>query len=74
MVWNCKQNLSKTIQIDKNGKRSQVTKLNDGAAIKVEQPPVNKTYYEVEGELFIKTYARVIIRNKHPEQPKGGQS
>ena len=62
------------IQIDKNGKRSQVTKLNDGAAIKVEQPPVNKTYYEVEGELFIKTYARVIIRNKHPEQPKGGQS
>lgn len=62
------------IQIDKNGKRSQVTKLNDGAAIKVEQPPVNKTYYEVEGELFIKTYARVIIRNKHPEQPKGGKS
>lgn len=62
------------IQIDKNEKRSQVTKLNDGAAIKVEQPPVNKTYYEVEGELFIKTYARVIIRNKHPEQPKGGQS
>ena len=62
------------IQIDKNGKCSQVTKLNDGAAIKVEYPPVNKTYYEVEGELFIKTYARVIIRNKHPEQPKGGQS
>lgn len=62
------------LQIDKNGKYSQVTKLNDGAAIKVEQPPVNKTYYEVDGELFIKTYARVIIRNKHPEQPKGGQS
>lgn len=62
------------IQVDKNGKRSQVTKLNDGAAIKVEQPPINKTYYEVDGDLFIKTYARVIIRNKHPEQPKGGQS
>lgn len=62
----------KQIQIDKSGKHTQVTKLNDGAAIKVEQPPVNKTYYEVDGELFIKTYARVIVRNKHPEQPKEG--
>ena len=60
----------KQIQVDKNGKHSQVTKLNDGAAIKVEMPPVNKTYYEVNGELFVKTYARVLIRNKHPEQPK----
>ena len=55
------------IQIDKNGKRSQVTKLNDGAAIKVDAPPVNKTYYDVNGELFIKTYARVLVRNKRPE-------
>ncbi len=60
----------KQIQIDKNRKRSQVTKLNDGAAIKVSVPPNNKTYYEVNGELFIKTYARIIIRNKHPEPPK----
>lgn len=60
----------KQIQVDKSGKHSQVTKLNDGAAIKVEMPPVNKTYYEVNGELFVKTYARVLIRNKHPEQPK----
>lgn len=59
------------IQIDKNGKRSSVTKLNDGAAIQVEIPPANKTYYEVDDKLFIKTYARVLIRNKHPEEPKG---
>lgn len=58
------------VQVDKNGKRSLVTKLNDGAAIKVDEPPVDKTYYEVDGELFVKTYARVLIRNKHPEQPK----
>ncbi|WP_427898167.1 adenine-specific methyltransferase EcoRI family protein [Gardnerella pickettii] len=38
----------KQVQIDKNGKRSQVTKLNDGAAIKVEVPPKGKTYYDVE--------------------------
>ena len=61
---------SRQVQIDKNGKRSLVTKLNDGAAIKVNEPPANKTYYEVGGEMFVKTYARVLIRNKHPEQPK----
>lgn len=60
----------KQIQIDKNGKRTTVGKLNDGAAIKVSEPPKDKTYYDVDGELFIKTYARVLVRNKHPEQPK----
>lgn len=60
----------KQIQIDKSGKRSQVTKLNDGAAIKTDCPPKDKTYYDVNGELFIKTYARIIIRNKHPEEAK----
>ena len=61
---------SRQVQIDKNGKRSLVTKLNDGAAIKVNEPPANKTYYEVGGEMFVMTYARVLIRNKHPEQSK----
>ena len=60
----------KQVQIDKNGKRSQVTKLNDGAAIKVEVPPKGKTYYYVDGELFVKTYERVLVRNKHPEAPR----
>lgn len=60
----------KQVQIDKNGKRSQVTKLNDGAAIKIEVPPKGKTYYDVDGELFVKTYARVLVRNKHPEAPR----
>lgn len=60
----------KQVQIDKNGKRSQVTKLNDGAAIKVEVPPKGKTYYDVDGELFVKTYARVLVRNKYPEAPR----
>ena len=58
------------VQIDKNGKRSLVTKLNDGAAIKVNEQPTNKTYYEVRDEMFVKTYARVLIRNRHPEQSK----
>ena len=54
-------------QVNKNGKRSQVTKLNDGAAIKVSEPPQGKTYYIVDGENYIKVYARVLIKNKNPE-------
>ena len=54
-------------QVSKNGKRSQVTKLNDGAAIKVAEPPQGKTYYIVDGENYIKVYARVLIKNKNPE-------
>lgn len=59
-------------QVDKNGKRSLVSKLNDGPSMKVSAPPQNKTYYEVDGGLYIQAYARVLIRNKHPEVPKEG--
>jgi len=38
-------------------------KLNDGSAIKVEVAP-ESTYYEIEGEIFIKKYARLLIRQK----------
>lgn len=58
------------IQVDKSGKRSTVTKLNDGPVIKVPYPPVGKTYYIVDDEYYIQAYARILIRNKHPEPPK----
>lgn len=58
------------IQVDKSGKRSTVTKLNDGPVLKVESPPDRKTYYEVDGGIYIQLYARIIIRNRHPEEPK----
>lgn len=57
-------------QVSKNGTTSIVSKLNDGPALKVSVPPKDKTYYVVKGEYFIQMYARVLIRNKHPEQPK----
>lgn len=57
-------------QINKNGEESLVTKLNDGPAIKVEEKPSKGTYYIVEGEYYIQTYARILIKNKHPE-PRG---
>lgn len=58
------------IQVDKNGKKSVVTKLNDGPVLKVSVPPVGKTYYVVDNEFYVQAYARILIRNKHPEPPK----
>lgn len=57
------------IQVDKDGKRSFVTKLNDGADIIVNTPPVDKTYYIVDGVMYIQTYPRILIRPK-----KGGNA
>jgi hypothetical protein len=54
----------KQTQVSARGFRSQVTKLNDGPVIKVGEPPVGKTYYEVDGELFVQLYARILIRRK----------
>lgn len=57
----------KQIQIDTNGSRKEVTKLNDGPVLKLAVPPTTKTYYEVDGEYYLQTYARILIKNKHPE-------
>lgn len=54
----------KQTQVSAEGKRSQVSKLNDGPVIKVPVPPKNKTYYEVNGEYFVQLYARILIRRK----------
>ncbi|WP_394263348.1 adenine-specific methyltransferase EcoRI family protein [Trueperella sp.] len=50
-------------QVSKKGSRSQVGKLNDGAAIEVSEPP-ESTYYEVDGKMFKQPYARILIRKK----------
>lgn len=52
------------VQVDKNGNKSTVLKLNDGATIKLATPPVNKTYYIVNGEYYIQLYARILIKRK----------
>ncbi|MER5723871.1 adenine-specific methyltransferase EcoRI family protein [[Kitasatospora] papulosa] len=51
-------------QVSATGVRSTVTKLNDGPALKVETPPVDKTYYEIDGEHYVQLYARILIRHK----------
>ncbi|HBM45825.1 MAG: Modification methylase EcoRI [Parcubacteria group bacterium GW2011_GWF2_38_76] len=54
----------KQLQISKSGKKSKVTKLNDGAAIKVSAPPVGMTYYVVDDEYYAQAYKRIFIRHK----------
>lgn len=56
----------KQTQVGSNGKESLVTKLNDGAAIQVKEPPNGKTHYMVDNNLYVKVYARILIRKKHP--------
>jgi hypothetical protein len=53
---------SNQTQVDPDGKRTIVSKLNDSAALSVPSPPAGKTYYEVDGGLFVKAYARILIR------------
>lgn len=52
------------IQVNANGQKSSVTKLNDGATLKIESIPNGKTYYMVDGEIYIQLYARILIRRR----------
>lgn len=55
----------KQTQISGTGVRSTVSKLNDGPALKVNAPPpAGKTHYEIDGELYVQRFARVLIRRK----------
>jgi len=52
------------LQIDKKGKQSIVSKLNDGPVLNLPAPPVNQTYYVVDDKYYIQLYARILIRRK----------
>jgi hypothetical protein len=49
-------------QVSKTGVVSTVTKLNDGAVLKVDKAPVGKTHYILDGEFYIQKFARLLIR------------
>ena len=49
-------------QVGASGTVSNVTKLNDGAVIKVDRRPTGKTYYVIDGEYYVQMYARLLIR------------
>lgn len=52
------------IQVDPDGTESEVSKLNDGAALRSSTRPKGKTYYIVDGKYFTQTYPRLLIRRK----------
>jgi len=58
------KNYPTQVQVDKNGKKSNVSKLNDGTAIKVETPPNNETYYIVDDKYYIQRFKRILIKRK----------
>lgn len=49
-------------QVAKDGTTSQVTKLNDGPAIQVSTPPLEKIYYIVDEKYYVQKFARLLIR------------
>lgn len=52
------------IQVNKHGKKSRVTKLNDGATIELSEVPEGETYYIVNEKMYQQLYARVLIKPK----------
>ncbi len=61
------------VQVDKSGKRTNVSKLNDGAAIKLDNPPEDETYYVVSGEFYVQPYKRIFIRHRRAVSKKGAK-
>lgn len=51
-------------QVSKTGKKTNVSKLNDGAAIIVEEPPQGEIYYIVGNTYYVQTSPRILIRKK----------
>jgi hypothetical protein len=51
------------IQVDSSGKTSKVSKLNDGAAIVVDDAPTS-TYYTVGKIKLVQVYARILVRHR----------
>lgn len=58
------KNYPKQIQVNKDGSQKKVSKLNDGGAIIVDNPPVNDIYYIVDDIYYVQTYPRILIRKK----------
>lgn len=54
----------KQIQVDADGRQNIVSKLNDGAVMRLEKPPQGKTYYLVDNIPYIQRYPRIIIRRR----------
>lgn len=54
----------KQIQIDKGGRKKEVSKLNDQPAILIDHVPANETYYTVGGKKYLATYVRLLVKRR----------
>lgn len=52
------------VEVSKKGDRKRVTKLNDGATLRLEAEPEGETYYLVDGVPYMQLYARILIRHQ----------
>ena len=52
------------VLVDPKGGRKTVGALNSSTAIKVPERPHGVSHYEVDGEFFISTYKRILIRHR----------
>ena len=52
------------IQVARDGKKTPVTKLNDGPALKISEPPEGELYYKIGNQIFVQVYARILIRRQ----------
>lgn len=52
------------VQVSKNGDKSLVSKLNDGATLNVESELNGSTYYIVDNKFYVQVYARVLIKHR----------
>lgn len=52
------------IQVGKNGSETEVSKLNDGATLRIKNPPEEQTYYVVGNAIYVQVFARVLIQYK----------
>lgn len=52
------------IQVGENNEKSKVTKLNDGAVLKISEPLKNKTYYIVNEKFYRQTFPRLLVKQK----------
>lgn len=55
------------VLVDPSGRRKIVGALNSSTAIKVDKPPVGESYYELDGQYYISTYKRLLIRRRKPK-------
>ncbi|MCP3422972.1 adenine-specific methyltransferase EcoRI family protein [Nocardioides pinisoli] len=47
-----------------DGSRKKVGALNSGPAFKLDSPPDGEPYYEVDGEYYVSSFKRVLIKRK----------